>query len=176
MELFPLQNLLDKIQGCTFATLDTITEPSNGITKMTQGERVILFTNKKSSGYDNMVRRRLEAAGKNPDNFVLGDLPWGTRLPNSPLIEHKGKYYLQCVRLADGQSKYFIGSREVRDPSGLGLRSRGTNQGLPKADEVEVCCYRLDRIQRIALMGDELLVSENNDIIPPIGALNAKHT
>lgn len=168
MELFPLQNLLDKIQGCTFATLDTETEPSNGIKKVTQGERVILFTNKKSSGYDNMVRRRLEEAGKNPDGFSLGDLPWGERLPNSPLIENKGKYYLQCIRLAEGQSRYFIGEREVRDPSGLGLRTRRSNQGLAKENEVEVACYRLDHILRIALMG-ELLVSEDNDIIQPAG-------
>lgn len=168
MELFPLQNLLDKINGCTFASIDTVTEPSNGIKKVTKGERIILFTNKKSSGYENMVKRRLEEAGKNPDDFVLGDLPWGKRLPNSPIIENNGMHYLQCVRLAEGQARYFIGDREVRDPSGLGLRQRRTNQGLPKGDEVEICCYRLDRIERIALMG-EMLVSEDNDIIQPVG-------
>lgn len=168
MELFPLQNLLDKIEGCTFATLDTVTVPSPGITKRTTGERVILFTNKLSSGYENMVKRRLLEAGKNPDNFVLGDLPWGTRLPNSPLIENKGKYYLQCIRLVDGQSRYFIGKREVENPRGLMLRSRRTNQGLSKDDEVEVCCYRLDHIERIVLMGDELVAGNDSSILPII--------
>lgn len=168
MELFPLQNLLDKIEGCTFATLDTVTIPSPGITKRTTGERVILFTNKHCSGYENMVKRRLQEAGKNPDNFVLGDLPWGVRVPNSPLIENKGKFYLQCIRLADGQSRYFIGNREVKDPSGLMLRGRRTNQGLPKDDEVEVCCYRLDHIDRIVLMGDELVAGNGGAILPLI--------
>lgn len=170
MELFPLQNLLDKVSGCTFATLDTVTEPSPGIRKETKGERIILFTNKHSSGYENMVRRRLEEAGKNPDSFVLGDLPWGVRLPNSPLIKNEatGRYYLQCIRLAEGQSRYFIGDREVSEPSGLMLRKRRTNQGLPSGEEVEVSCYRLDRIERIALMG-ETLIAKDNDVIPASG-------
>lgn len=167
--MFPLQNLLDKIQGCTFATLDTVTQPSPGIRKVSKGERVILFTNKHSSGYENMVKRRLEEAGKDPDTFALGDLPWGTRLPNSPLIENKGKYYLQCIRLTEGRAQYFIGNREVREPSHLMLRERRPTQGLPKSDAVEVACYRLDHIERIAVMGDELIVAKDNDILPPPG-------
>lgn len=169
MELFPLQNLLDKIQGCTFATLDTETEPSKGIKKINKGERVILFTNKRTSGYDNRVRRRLIEAGKNPANFVLGDLPWGRRLPNSPLIENKGKYYLQCIRLADGVSTYYIGDREISEPAGLMLRKRWTNQGLPESEQVEVCAYKLESIQRIALM-DEVLVAKEDNILPALGA------
>jgi hypothetical protein len=169
MELFPLQNLLDKIQGCTFANLDTITEPSPGIQKVTRGERVILFTNKKVSGYENMVRRRLEEAGKNPDNFVLGDLPWGSRVPNSPLIENKGKFYLQCIRLKEGRSRFFIGDREIQNPRGLMLKKRRTNQGLLEGEEVEVACYKLENIQKIALM-DETLTVNDEGVMPALGA------
>lgn len=159
--------LLSKIQGCTFANLDAMTEPSNGIQKVTTGVRIILFTNKKSSGYENMVKRRLEEAGKDPNGFVLGDLLWGTRLPDSPVIENKGKHYLQCILLSEGQSKYFIGGREVPQ-DGLMLRQRSNNQGLPTGSEVVVACYKLENITRIALMG-ETLVSEDNNIIQPSG-------
>jgi hypothetical protein len=168
MELFVLQNLLDKIQGCTFASIDAETEPSKGIHKVTTGIRVILFTNKKSSGYENMVKRRLIEAGKNPDNFVLGDLPWGQRLENSPLIENKGKFYLQCILLTEGTSKYYIGDREISG-NGLGLRGRFPNQGLPPGDEVLVACYNIDSIKRIAVMGKEVFVSEDSGITQPPG-------
>jgi hypothetical protein len=167
MDVFMLQNLLDKINGCTFANIDSITEPSNGIRKETKGTRVILFTNKKSSGYDNMVRRRLVAAGKNPDRFSLGDLPWGKRLPNSPLIENKGKYYLQCIVLAEGPSKYYIGEREI-NPAGLLRTGQKTNQGLPPGEEVIVACFKLESITRIALM-DEVLVADKQSVVQPSG-------
>jgi hypothetical protein len=165
MDLFNLQNLLDKIQGCTFATIDTTTN-SNGITKVTTGERVILFTNKKSSGYENMVRRRLQEAGKDPDGFRLGDLPWGERLENSPIIVNKGQYYLQTISLVAGQSKYYIGRREVRDPSGLHLRSRGKQPGLPPGDAVKVSCYKLESIDRIVLMGETVMSGDGKAILP----------
>lgn len=155
MERFLLENLLDKINGCTFANIDATTEPSSGIIKKTTGIRVILFTNKKTSGYENMVKRRLEEAGKDPDSFRSGDLPWGEQVPNSPLVEHKGKVYLKCILLSEGQSKYFIGTREVGG-QGLGLRGRFPNQGLPPGDEVKVACYNLENIEKITLMGETL--------------------
>lgn len=168
MERFVLENLLDKINGCTFANIDAVTEPSNGIRKETTGIRVILFTNKKSSGYENMVKRRLAEAGKNPDNFSSGDLAWGEQVPNSPLIEHKGKVYLKCVLLAEGQSKYFIGDREISG-NGLGLRGRWPNQGLPPSDTVNVATFNLKSIKKITLMG-ETLTADDAAIIPVLGA------
>jgi hypothetical protein len=167
MDRFYLENLLDKVNGCTFANLDAETEPSKGIRKVTTGTRVILFTNKKSSGYENMVKRRLVEAGKNPDNFVLSDLPWGERVPNTPLIENKGKTYLQCILLSEGQSKYFIGEREVGG-QGLGLRGRWPNQGLAPDDAVKVACFNLDNIQKITLMG-ETIVADGRTILPAAG-------
>lgn len=161
MDRSVLENLLAEVEGCTFASIDTETEPSSGILKVTKGQRIILFTNKKSSGYDNMVKRRLMEAGKNPDNFVLGELPWGMRVPNSPLIEHKGKTYLQCIHLTDGESKYALKSTGVEvDPELLGLRQRRTNQGLAAGDEVIVSCYNLDNIERITLMGETLVAEK----------------
>lgn len=166
MERAVLENLLREINGCTFASIDTIKLVSPGITKETTGKRIILFTNKKSSGYENMVRRRLQEAGKDPREFVSGDLPWGTQVPNSPLVEHKGKVYLKCIDLTEGQAKYFMLGEEVEDPSGLILRERRShpNQGLPLASQVNVSCYDLQNIVRIALMG-ETLVSKDNAIL-----------
>jgi hypothetical protein len=162
MEREILSALLAQIKGCSFANLDTETVPTPGIRKIVTGQRVIMFTNTNCSGYENMVKRRLLEAGKNPENFVLGDLPWGTRVPNSPLIEHKGKTYLQVISLSPGLVKYVsLTGREIDDPEAFGIRERPRNQGLG-ADSVDVCCYNLDNIIRIALMGEEL-VSDRKD-------------
>lgn len=163
MELESLKMLLDKIQGCTFATLDTTTKPTPGVRKVTTGTRVILFTNRRTSGYEEMVKRRLIEAGKNPSDFVLGDLPWGERIPNSPLIVSRGNYYLQTIILEPGQSTYYTGDREI-DPTGL-LPSRRTNQGLSKEDEVHVATYRIDHIDSLALMG-EVLIANREGLVP----------
>lgn len=163
MERAVLENLLTEIQGCTFASIDTLTSVSPGITKETKGKRVLLFTNKKSSGYENMVRRRLQEAGKDPTTFVSGELPWGTQVPNSPLVEHKGKVYLKCIDLAPGLTKYYMLGEEV-DPSGLGLRERNTYQGLEPSSAVRVSTYELSNILRIALMGENL-VSDKGSIL-----------
>jgi len=155
MELAQLQELLSRIKGCTFASLDAETVPKPGIHKIVTGERVMLFTNKQTSGYENMVRRKLIQAGKNPDNFVLSELPWGERVPGTPLIYHEGRHYLQTILLAPGEANYFIGRHKV-NPEDVGIKERRTNQGLPKGNEVLVSTYALDSITRIVLMGTEL--------------------
>ncbi len=154
MEILKIQHLLAAIQGCTFASLDAQTKPKPGVLCVTTGERVMLFTNKNSSGYDNMVRRRLEQAGFDPSSFILGPLPWGERLENSPIIYHKGEYYLQCITLGGGESKFYVGKYEV-DPSAFGIRqSSNSGQGLPKDTQVVVHTYAVKNITRLTLMGE----------------------
>jgi hypothetical protein len=157
MELETLKLLLDKVDGCTFATLDSTTHPIKGLRKVTTGTRVLLSSNVGHSVYEGMVKRRLIEAGKDPRDFVLGDLPFGERIGNTPLILCRGHHYLQTIVLEPGQSVGYTGNREVDLNDFLPVRR--TNQGLPKADEVIVSTYRLDHIDRIALMG-EILTSE----------------
>jgi hypothetical protein len=149
-----LSNLLANIEGCTFATIDSETFPSPGLRCVTRGTRVILYTNKNGSGYAAKVRRHLVEAGKNASDFVLSDLPWGEKIPNTPFISHRGIYYLQTVILEPGQSNYFIGDRPV--DASYAIRPRRTNQGLPPGSEVFVSTYRLESIIRVAAMGEVL--------------------
>lgn len=140
--------LLKAINGCTFATLDTVTHPVAGVRKEVIGENVILFTNKKVSGYENMVKRFMEKAGKDPRAFEVGDLPWGERVPDTPLIFHKGQYYLQTILLNEGETRYMIGERQA-DPIALGIRKR--------RGPVLVNCYKLESIHKITLMGETVV-------------------
>jgi hypothetical protein len=167
-----IESILAPINGATFATLDTQTEqplrggkanPHQGrIVKRCLGNRVMLFTNKKSSGYDNMVKRRLEQAGLDPDSFECGPLPWGQRVPNSPFIEHRGKRYLQVIFQEAGDVKYFYRRQdgeyfpiEKDDIQGLPLNSGSEHQGLEPSKQVICRTYALDSILAIRAFNDE---------------------
>lgn len=155
MELSEVEDLLRKIKGGTFASLDAETYPYPSIRKVTTGERVMLFTNKGGSAYESIVKRRLQQAGKDPDNFSVSNLAWGERIPNTPLIYHRYKYYLQVIVLNPGiETYYFASGKAVPDPDRLGIGRKRTNQGLAKEDEVIVATYKLDNIIRITLMGE----------------------
>lgn len=154
MDILEVVDVLSRINGCTFASVDSVTMPDKVVRKVTTAARVILFTNQKTSGYDNMVRRRLEQAGKNPDDFSLSDLPWGERVPGTPLIQHKGEYYLQCILLHEGVSEYYLGTGTIPvDPRYLALKERRSNQGL--VPPVIVNTYKLDSITAIRVLGEE---------------------
>ena len=161
MELETLKVLLNRIHGATFATLDTETwaTKEKSIRKVSRGERVIIFRTNGGSGYEGMVKRRLEEAGINPDSFKVGPLPWGERVDDLPLISCNGNYYLQCIQTSPGEAFYFLGMTDQRidDPSAFGVkRRRAYNQMLSPEREVLVNTYRIDGIQRIAMLGEEV--------------------
>jgi hypothetical protein len=186
MQLETLQAILEGVQGVTFASLDTITQckltggkanPFQGkVEKHCNGSRVMLFTNKNSSGYENKVRRHLEQAGLDPDSFQMGALPWGERLPNSPIIKNTSKktgetsYYLQCVFIEAGQSEYYAtdlidcedgtwfgeGERILANRiPGLPDKTGSEHQGLERSKQVIVRSYALESIVGLRAMGAE---------------------
>lgn len=156
MDLTVLLSLLKSFEGATFATLDAETHPQPGVRCVMTGERVIMFTNQNGSGYENMVKRRLVEAGKNPDSFTCGDLPWGERVPNTPIIMHKGEPYVQVIILSFGQRRYFIGEAELTAEQ-LGIeRPRDEKQGLDKESQVHCRVYKLEHITSIRMLGQDL--------------------
>lgn len=163
MEYESLKLVIDKIEGADFALIDSTTYPRPSLRKVTVGTSVLLFTNEGGSDYERLVKRRLLEAGKDPRDFVLSDLPWGQRVPNSPFIYNHGMYYLQTIVLEPGLFTCYLGNREV-DLNDF-VPSRRTNQGLPRKDEVIVSTYRLDHIDRIALMG-QVLVADPRGLVP----------
>lgn len=181
MELAALQTLLANLNGASFASLDTVTVPTlkggkanpfkDKLVKRCNGHRVMLFANKKTNAYENKVRRHLIAEGKDPDSFKLGALPWGTRLPNSPLIENKGKYYIQVIFLraapeieycasdtieADGHI-YFPGDNVPKERiAGLDDKSGSEHQGLEEDNQVIVRTFALESIVALRAFKEEL--------------------
>lgn len=166
MDKAVLENVLAGIEGGAFAILGATTKPAPAVTKVTTGKRVILFTNQGGSDYERIVRRRLVEAGKNPNNFSVSDRRWGTPVQGTPFIEHKGKTYLQCIDLTEGQSKYFFLGQEA-DPANLGLRERlRTNQGLSPEEEVRVSDYNIENIDSLVVLMDIPIKSNGGCILP----------
>lgn len=166
MKLEQIEELLSSFKGSTFASLDTITNvglkggkknPMQGrVTKRTSNNQVMLFTNEKSNGYENMVKRRLEAEGKDPDSFTVGPLPWGERVPNTPLIKHNDRYYIQMIFNKSGNSNYYLDNKAIdkADIEGLEERTGTGKQGLEEGNGVVVRTVALDSITEIRLLGE----------------------
>lgn len=168
MKYEDVKRVLDKVNGATFAGLDTVTQvklkggkknPFQGrVTKMTKGSTVMLFTNKNSNGYENMVKRRLEKEGKDAESFALKPRAWGQRIENSPFVEHKDKKYIECIFIKGGESVYMVDGKEV---------SKDEIEGLPDAkpsddsqggveNKVVIRTYAIDSIEKMRVLGEKI--------------------
>ena len=107
------------------------------------------------------MNRRLAKEGKT-SNFQVGSLPWGSRIPDSPLIVHdKGdgnvKHYLQLCIDERGKptATYFLDGKEIAKSavSGLPGSRPATNQKLE--DDVKVRTFAAASIVRIRAWGEE---------------------
>lgn len=149
-------DLLSRVRGCTFAALDAQTSPSPGVRKVTMNEQVLVFSMRSGSGYEHMVKRRLAEIGRDPNSFSVGDLPWGRRVDNTPVIAHAGKYYVQMIVIRPGLSECFVGNHRVNCAAFGKKNPAGYGQGLPDDRRVIVHTYCLDNIVRLTLLGDTL--------------------
>lgn len=151
------------ISGASFVGLDTLTEvkltggmknPQQGrVTKRMTGAQVMAFTNQNVNAYQAMVHRRLDAEGKEPEAFVLKERTWGTRVPNMPIVEHKGAYYLEVIFLKAGTVEFLLDGAPVdaRDVVGLPVAGGGEQGGLE--NKVVIRDFRADSITALRING-----------------------
>jgi hypothetical protein len=168
-----LQKLLADVNGASFISIDTETVPvlkggkknphQGRVTKISKGASVMVFQNKNSNAYENMVERRLKAEGKDPASFTLGERAWGTRITGTPFIEHKGETYLEVIFLkAPKETVFLLDGKEVDaaeieglEPAAVKEESQG---GLE--NKVIIRTFKCDSIQTIRV--DGLEVSRTN--------------
>lgn len=145
-----LVSALKLIQGASFGAIDAETNPKPGITKVTKNQQVLLLGS--AVEYEAIIKRRLAEAGRNPDDFVVSELPWGQHVEGSPLVTHNGRLYVQCIILQPGGIEYIrktpFGDRPV-NPKEYGIKER---QGVAGTDLV-VSTYNLDNVTRFAIGG-----------------------
>lgn len=153
------------LAGGTFVGMDTLTSvtltggkknPQQGrVTKRMTGATVMCFSNTNGSAYDAMVKRRLEAEGKDPATFELSPRAWGTRIAGTPFVEHKGAYYLEVIFLRAGAVQYLLDGKEVdiSEIEGLPEKREGEQGGLE--NKVVIRTFALDSIVALRADGKE---------------------
>ena len=149
------------INGATFISLDTLTNvellggkknPFQGrVQKLMEGGSCMVFQNKHLNAYSEMVKRRLEQEGKDLTSFKLGERAWGTRVPNSPIIEHNGKEYLEVIFLHAGKITYLVDGKETDKATITGLKppKEGEQGGL--TDKVILRTFAVDSIIKVKI-------------------------
>jgi len=158
-----LEILMKDVNGATFIGIDSVTVvPLKGgkanpyrdrLTKVVTGSSVMVFQNKETNGYENMVKRRLEQEGKDPNQFQLSPRVWGIRRQGQPFIDHKGKVYLEVIFLKPGEVKYLLDGQVQIDPSTIpGFESdkeEGKQGGLD--NKVIIRTYAVDSIKAVRI-------------------------
>ena len=94
-------------RGCNFVGFDALTDvklkggkknkQQNRVSKLHEGFLAMLFSNKLRNAYCKMVNKRLKEQDANAKEFVLSALPWGVRVKDTAVIEHKGQDYVQLI-------------------------------------------------------------------------------
>lgn len=167
MHLQEFNHLLEQLSGCTFVSIDTVTIPElrggrknpmkGRIVKIARGHRVMLFTNKNRNAYEAKVNRHRIAEGKTPD-FKVAPLQWGRHLPNSPLIEHNGKIYMQMIFYEAGEISYELDGKPIHpsEIEGLPGGSGSGRQGLADDNAVVVRSFDIQNIRAMRAFGEEV--------------------
>jgi hypothetical protein len=162
-----LQSKLHEIKGARAASVVTVTSPA--MNKKVNGEANPFYGRVKKRTYrsvmigfryENSVNNQRDREEKDVD-FVALPRKWGVHIDGTPLIEHKGKYYLECkvekviesVYLLDGE----LADDEVVEPY-LAPRSASSRQNLDK--EVVLIDVSLENIEVIVMGGDTYVISK----------------
>lgn len=123
---------------------------------------VMIFCNRESNGYENMVKRRLIKEGMDAENFQLGNRAWGTRIPASPFVFHKGSLYLETIFLKKPAKIEYIVDGQVTPKELIeGLpdgREEGEQGGL--INKVIIRTYNTENITAIRIDGKEFIFNK----------------
>lgn len=66
----------------------------------------------REAGKENMAKA-IEENAADPLDFIVGERKWGTRIDGTPLIEHKGDYYIDVIYLKSGESVFRDGGKLI---------------------------------------------------------------
>lgn len=147
-----LISVLKSVKGSTFVNIETVTEPQllggkscpfNGITKHSIINGCIGFK------YENSVNnQRLREASIN--DFKSEPRKWGTKIPNTPLVEHQGTYYLE-VKVEKTEQPVYVLSGKIIDNKEIipYIPKISSRQDLVK--EVILRDFKIDSISRIKI-------------------------
>lgn len=164
-----------KVNGNTIISMDTCTipkllggkkNPMQGLVrKITIGSTSQIFQNKNGSSYESKVKRNMAKEGANPDDFTVQQRTWGTRVPNTPIIEHTdkaGNYneYLETLGIRAGKVHFEFEGKEIakEDIEGYKANTYGTQGG--QEDKVIINNFKFDSILSFRLDKQSYVVED----------------
>jgi hypothetical protein len=160
-----VRSKIEALKGSYLVDIDTITKvqlkggkknPMQGkVTKLVAGSKVVLCSNVKNA-YESMVKSRMEKEGKDPEEFVLKPRPWGSRIEDTPFVEHKGNFYIECFFKESGASTYFLDGEPIEKDDIEGLeppKSSEESQG-GISDKVIIRTYAMESIERMVVLSE----------------------
>ena len=108
----------------------------NRVHKFVEEMEVELYIPGVKNGYAERVKERAAAEGLDPDNYVAKPRAWGTRIDNTPVIEHKGEHYIEVFVTKPGTSSLLYDFEGKGDTSKFRPISPESVEGYPeKKDE-----------------------------------------
>ena len=166
MDSTKLIHAISNVSGNTFVGLSTVTTPvllggkknpmQGRVKKAMAGASVMVFQNKNVNGYEAMVERRLVQEGKDPSSFQLGPRAWGERLPNLPVVLHKGKYYLEVIFLHPGEVFYTLDGNLIdkADIEGLNEREPSEESQGGLDNKVVIRTFAVENVIELKINGE----------------------
>lgn len=142
------------LKGSLIVTLETETVPA-----MNKTDNPYVGTVKRSAvngvinwGYELAVNRQRLREGMEAD-FSAYPRKWGQRIKGTPLVEHRGQYYLE-VKVQKANCTYYIGTTEVSHADiAPWLRPASPHrQGVSK--EIILRDYSLENIKAVVYAGE----------------------
>jgi hypothetical protein len=149
-----LLELLKNVKGNTFATITSRTEPAqkkespfkHSLEKLSRVNICLGFH------YSNSVRNQEIREGMEGD-FQAKPRKWGQRIAGTPLVEHKGKFYLEA-KIERSMGQLYLNNNKIINKNEINpflkeLTKPATQEHLEKI--VILRDYSLENIKRIRI-------------------------
>lgn len=163
--MIDLRPIFENVTGASFVTIDTETKPAlkggksnphiGRVCKRCYGLNVIVFSNRRTNGYEAIVQRRLAKEGKNPASFTVSERKWGQRIPNLPLVEHLGQQYLEVIALKVGKVEYFLDGKPIDKSAVIGLEDKSEAEQGGLEDKVVIRDFKAESLRAVRIDGVE---------------------
>jgi hypothetical protein len=162
--------LTENVNGTTFISITAHTEmklnktyidedgarqpnPHHGrVTKVCEGLNVMVYQNKTTNAYENMVNKRLVSEGFDPKSFEVGPRQWGERIDGTCFVTNKGKMYVEVICLNPGEVTLMMDGKPIKKSAILGqppAPKAGVQGGLE--NKVIIRTYGVDTIKEIKI-------------------------
>lgn len=161
MKYEEVSKIMEQINGSVYATIDTLSEvklkggkanPFHGrVTKYNTGSLVVL-SNSSENLYGQLVKARMIAEGKDPEDFQLKPRLWGKRIENTSFIEHNGTIYVEVIFVKSGDSIYLVDGVQANplEIDGLELDKPVNEESQGGIEEkFAVRTFKLDSIEKL---------------------------